>query len=192
MAWNMNSQKTNNSFLKKKVILRLANLPDKKEIRVLDCFAGNGEIWHNVQINTDKEIIRHGIDVKEYAEFSMIGYNLKILSSIDLSSYDIIDLDAYGVPCEQIEMALGRAKPGTIFFYTFIQSFNGILPNVLLERIGITPAMYSKCRTIFNAGGHRYFLYFLACLFIKTVVYSNVNRKYYGVFKKEIKDERNL
>jgi mRNA-degrading endonuclease HigB of HigAB toxin-antitoxin module len=181
----MNNQKTNNSYLKKKIVLRLLNLPDKNEIKVLDCFAGNGIIWHNIKLNINKKIIRHAIDEKEYESFAMIGDNLKILAALDLSIYDVIDLDAYGVPCEQIEIVMNKARPGAIIFYTFIQSFNGALPNKLFERIGITESMYSKCRAIFNKGGNKYFLNFLACNNIKTVVYFNHGRKFYGMFKKE-------
>jgi hypothetical protein len=180
----MSNRKTNNSFLKTKIILRLQNLPDKQEIKVLDCFAGDGAIWHNIKLNTEKKIIRHAIDEKEYSDFALIGNNIKVLQSIDLSTYDVIDLDAYGVPCEQIEIVMDKAKSGTIVFYTFIQSFNGALPNLLFDRIGITEAMYSKCRSIFNKGGHKYFLDYLGLIGVEHVKYYQIGRKTYGVFVK--------
>ena len=159
----MSSPKTNNSYLKEKVILRLLNLPDKKDIKVLDCFHGNGEIWRNIKMLSDKNIEIDGIDLKDYSDsFSLIGDNSKVLKSIDINKYDIIDLDAYGVPDVQIEIVRQKAKKEIIVFYTFINSVMGILPENLLKKIGISEPMLKKTITIFSRNQHQKFLFFLS------------------------------
>lgn len=182
----MSSPKTNNSYLKEKVILRLLNLPDKKDIKVLDCFHGNGEIWRNIKMLSDKNIEIDGIDLKDYSDsFSLIGDNSKVLKSIDINRYDIIDLDAYGVPDIQIEIVKQKAKKEIIVFYTFINSVMGRLPENLLKKIGFSKPMLLKVSTIFSRHQHQKFLFFLSCLKIKGVVQwiQFNNKKYYGVFK---------
>jgi hypothetical protein len=182
----MNNPKTNNSHLKEKIILRLLNLPDKKNIKVLDCFHGNGEIWRNIKILSKKTIEVDGIDLKYYNDsFSLIGDNLKILKSIDINKYDIIDLDAYGMPDEQIEIIKQKTKKEIIIFYTFITSVMGRITNNLLKKIGISDAMLKKTSTIFSRNQHQKFLFFLACLKLKGTVHwiEFNNKKFYGLFK---------
>lgn len=178
----MSNLKTDNSFLRDKIALRLRSLPEKSEIKVIDCFHGSGVIWYNVALNTDKKIIVHGIDIKAEADFSLTGDNLKILDTLDLDSYDIIDFDAYGLPDEQIEKVARLITRPVLCFYTFIQSFNGALSNHLLKRIGISEAMYDKCRSIFNRGGHRYFLAFLSRIGVDNVSFISHGSKFYGYF----------
>jgi hypothetical protein len=182
----MNNRKTNNSFLKEKIILRLLNLPDKKNIKVLDCYHGGGEIWNNIKLLTDKSIEIDGIDIKEYENtISLIGDNLKVLKSIDINKYDIIDLDAYGIPDQQIEILKSKNKKEIIIFYTFIASVFGRLSDKLLFRLGFSKNMLEKTNTIFSRDRHQKFLNYLSCLKIKgKVEWIEFNkRKYYGVFK---------
>lgn len=182
----MSSPKTNNSYLKEKIILRLLNLPEKENIKVLDCYHGNGEIWRNIKNISDKNIEIDGIDLKEYSDsFSLIGENTKILKSIDINKYDVIDLDAYGVPDLQIEIIKQKAKKEIIVFYTFINSVMGRLPFNLLKKIGFSENMLKKASMIFSRHQHNKFLFFLSCLNIKGIVnwIEFNNKKYYGVFK---------
>lgn len=182
----MNSRKTNNSYLKEKIILRLLNLPGKNKISVLDCYHGSGLIWNYIKNITGKNIIVDSIDIAEYNnEFSLIGDNLKILDSLNLNKYDIIDLDAYGVPDKQIEKINNKIEKETIIFYTFINSVMGILPHSMLTKLGYNKKMLGKVNTIFSRKQHRKFLYFLSCLKIKGDVkwIEFNNRKYYGIFK---------
>lgn len=48
----MSSHKTNkkhNSFLKEKISVRLQAIEGMKEVKVLDCFHAEGELWDNVR-----------------------------------------------------------------------------------------------------------------------------------------------
>lgn len=181
----MNKDKTNNSYLYDKVAIRLINLPDKEKITVLDCFHGNGLIWKNVIRNTKKKIIVNGIDISDYDELSLKGDNLKILDSIDVSKYDIIDLDSYGVPDKQISKIWNRLKKNTIVFYTFIQTNMGRLSNSLLMELGYTESMINKIPSLFNKKGHAKFINFLSLQPCAHVLYLNHGRKYYGMIRKE-------
>ena len=87
-----------------KVTLRLNHLPEKKEITVLDAFAGKGTIWNMVQKRTDKKIRTLAIDKNYYDNIDIVCNNLKVLAGIDLGRFDIVDLDAYGIPFAQMQL----------------------------------------------------------------------------------------
>jgi hypothetical protein len=180
----MSSQKTNNSFLRKKICLRINHLPDKSEINVLDCFHGNGCIWKNIQRNIhDKKINVEGLDIKEYDEFALIGDNLKILPTLDFSRYDIIDVDAYGCPYDQIKIIAGKVTKTTLIFYTFIQTMMGALPFDMLADIGYSNEMVKKTPVLFSKNGHEKFMNWLSTIGVKEVSFINpVGKKYYGCF----------
>lgn len=183
----MSKGKTNNSFLYDKVALRICFLPDNPEITVLDCYHGTGAIWKNVQRNTDKRIKVHGIDIQDYGgdDVALIGDNLKIFDSLDLSRYDVIDLDAYGIPAKQFLAVWPRMRPGTVLFYTFIQNMLGQLGGTMLGQLGYTPAMLTKCPMLFCRDAHEKFLRFMSLQTLSTAVYCRHGRKYYGVVRKE-------
>lgn len=183
----MNKAKTNNSFLHDKVALRLCFLPDKPDITVLDCYHGTGSIWRNVQRNTDKRLTVHGIDIQDYggADVALIGDNLKVFDSLDLERYDVIDLDAYGIPVKQFLAVWPRLRPGTILFYTFIHSMLGKLGSTMLGQLGYSPAMLAKCQTLFCRDAHEKFLRFMSLQTLSKAVYCKHGRKYYGAVRKE-------
>jgi hypothetical protein len=80
------------------------------------------------------------------------GDNIKYLHHMDLSSYNIIDLDAYGIPYEQMEILFKKNYNGFVVV-TCIQSMYGNLPTVLLKSIGYTKEMIRKCRCLSTSNG---------------------------------------
>ena len=52
----MSRVQTDNSHLREKIQLRLDNLPDKKEIKVLDMFSGDNLIWDRIKKESGKKI----------------------------------------------------------------------------------------------------------------------------------------
>jgi len=120
---------------------------------ILECYSGNGLIYDGVRKLSDKKISVTRIDIKKDREGAYLcGDNRKYLKAMDLSAYNIIDLDAYGIPFDQIDIIMRRQWHG-ILFVTHIQSVMGTLPNKLLNRIGITRPMISKCPTLFSRLG---------------------------------------
>lgn len=179
----MSSQKTNNSFLVEKIALRINNLPEKEKIKVLDLFHGNGCIWGNIKKLSEKKIDVSGIDIKEYASFSLTGDNMKVIQSINLDNYDAIDVDAYGCPYEQIKIISQKIKSEKIIFYTFIQSMMGSIPFDMLNALGFSNEMVKKTPVLFSKNGHDKFLDWLSLLGVKQVRFINpTGRKFYGTF----------
>ncbi len=117
--------KTNNSYLADKVALRVAHLPDREVLRVMDCYAGSGVVWSAVKKLTGRRIAVLPIDISADVDgFHLAGDNKQYLETMDLSRFDVIDLDAYGVPYDQLKIVLDRGFHGTVFV-TFIQSVFG-------------------------------------------------------------------
>jgi hypothetical protein len=145
----MSKVQTDNSYFKEKVELRIRHLPNKDKIMVLDAFAGNSRIWNKIKSESKKEIKVIGIDKKDTANNSLKGDNVKYLKTLNLEKFDIIDLDAYGIPFDQLQAIFGKINNQTIFV-TMIQSMYGGIPLALLKTVGITEVMYKKCPTLFR------------------------------------------
>jgi len=175
----MNRQpiKTDNSYLNTKINLRMNHLPDGKNIKVLDCFAGRSRIWKEIKKKSNRNINVVGIDRISYGS-TLKGDNVKYLKGMNLDKYDIIDLDAYGVPFRQLEIIFKKKYKG-ILFITFVQSIFGRLPVRMLEKIGYTRNMIKKCPTLFNRNGIEKFKQYLAINGIKRIIIINKNNKKY-------------
>lgn len=144
--------KTDNSHIKEKVQLRLDCLK-KKNISVLDCFSGTGKLWNIVKQKTKSKIFVIGIEKeKGKNKLSLIGDNLKYLKTINLSKFDIIDLDAWGYPINQLEILFERKYKG-IVIVTAIQSMQGCLPRKMLYQLGYTKEMIDKNPILFYRNG---------------------------------------
>lgn len=173
-------EKTNNSFLGNKIALRLGNLPENPV--VLDCFGGSGLIWEGIEKETGKRIKRIGIDKKDYQTgFFLDGNNLAFLRTINLDGFNVVDLDAYGVPYQQLKILFERGYRGTVFV-TFIQSLYGQMPKDLLNDVGFTDEMQEKCPTLFGKRGWQYFLEWLALNGVREITHRSNNRKHYLIF----------
>ncbi len=179
--------KVDHSYLMDKVMLRVNHLPRKKAITVLDAFHGSGTIWKNVRKKTEKEIQVVGIDKKpgKGPGLTLEGDNLKFIPSLDLSPYDVIDLDAYGVPYRVLKEIFknGSARKGAYVFATFIQSVQGRLPTEMLEELGYTKAMIKKAPALLCRHGLEKLTNFLSILGVKSINYISKDRKYYLYFK---------
>lgn len=87
----------------------LADLPDP--LVVLDAFHGHGEVWDEVARRVDRPIEVVGVDRRPGDDDPMVlrGDNKRVLRSIDLERYSLIDLDAYGLPADQLAIVAERA-----------------------------------------------------------------------------------
>ena len=143
---------TDNSYLEEKVQLRLdtVNLIDKQVINVLECYAGDGYIWSEIRLRTKKEINVLRIDQKpDKKGIYLKGENIKYIKSMDFSQFDIVDLDAYGIPFAQLQIVFERKFKGYVHV-TAIQSGKGALPYALFEANGIPARMYKKSPLLFS------------------------------------------
>ena len=161
-------------------------MPDKDELNVLDVYHGKGLIWKSIINQSSKKINVLGIDEKGYDGIIQLkGDNVKFLKHIDLSMYDIIDLDAYGIPFKQLETIFNNhtLKKETTFFITFIQQYHGALQYKLLNYYGYSSKMIKKIPTLFYKNGFDKFKNYLAFKNIKSIKYYRINNKYYATFK---------
>ena len=171
---------TDNSFLDAKVMLRINHLPTGP-VKVLDAYGGFGVVWHEVAMRTKRvDIYRVGID-KEKRAGCVHGDNRKWLKGMTLSLFDVIDLDSYGVPFDQIEI-LFRQKYKGIVFFTFIQSVLGMIPSTLIRASGISRKAQRMAPTLFGRIGWQLWLDWLANNGVKRVHYMSNSRKHYGCF----------
>lgn len=175
----MSRVQTNNSYLQDKIDLRIAFLPKKNNINVLDLFSGSQNIWRSISAITGKTINIISIDIKkETGRFHIIGDNIKYLMNMHIDKYDIIDIDAYGIPFDHIDNILSRNFSGELFI-TFIKDKRGRLPNSMLEKLGYTPNMYKKCPTLFSKNAIDKLKNALTKYGITNIDYIAHNNKYY-------------
>lgn len=132
--------KTNNSHLGIKARLRAdaVRAMGLDRVRVLDAFAGEGKVWQRVESilpTVTFDYLR--IDKRKYDGPDTIkGDNLKVMPSLDLAGFDLIDLDAYGWPHEQLRLCAERA-PDVPVAVTCIMTTRGRVPEPVLTTCGI-------------------------------------------------------
>jgi len=176
----LSNRQTNNSYFLDKVALRKSLLDKNCNYIVLDCFSGTGNIWKKIEKDGYKVQVV-SIDKKESATIK--GDNIKVLPSLDLQQFDIIDLDAYGVPFNQLEIILSKNLKNKVIFFTFIQTMFGRLNKKMLNVLGYTNIMINKVPSLFNKNGFQKFCQYLSKKRIDKVYYICHNNKYYGYFK---------
>lgn len=138
---------TENSHLRTKVRLRLELIDQlgKTQLHVLDAFAGQGLVWKEIQRQrADLEITTVGVEKRKYVNPNVImGDNRKAMKGMDLTAFDIIDLDAFGCPWEQLAIAAERA-PMVPVVLTHISVTLGPVPKGLLKAAGLPSAWYES------------------------------------------------
>lgn len=179
----MATKKTDNHYTGDKVALRTDHSPwSDKELNVLDCFGGHGIIWRAIQRKTENKINRVAIDQrKDMLQMHLHGDNVKVMKSMDLSKFDVIDLDAYGIPYEQLKIVFDKNFKGTVFV-TAIQTMTGNMPHGLLQEIGFSKEMIEKSPSLFARRGFQYLLEWLAIKGVTKIMHRSKNRKHYFTF----------
>jgi SAM-dependent methyltransferase len=175
---------TDNSFFREKVKLRVDNLPVDDPVNVLDVFHGQGLIWKEIVRTTGRRINVLGIDRKPgMSQVYLQGDNRKF--QVDYNQFDLIDLDAYGVPYEQLEKIFKQATREIGIFVTFVQSVYGRLPIGFLESLGYSCAMVKKIPSIFFRHGQQKLLDYLSlhCVHHVKIYQTDNKRKTYIFFK---------
>jgi hypothetical protein len=166
-----------------KIELRERLIQDKEEYKILEAFAGDGILWDTIRkkypnkkfnvLRIDQKPGKKGVYLK--------GDNTKFISSMDLSKFDIIDLDAYGSPFLQLEIIFASNYKGPVIC-TFIQTMTGALNTGFLASLGYSKAMVKKCPSLFNIQGFDKMKAYLALKGVKSVLYFSQSRKNYFSF----------
>lgn len=179
MKSKVHSIKTDNANLYHKVYLRKDAVKNLDEIRCLDLFAGNNVIWSHFDCKK-----YYGIEVEKGKGKNLNANNLRVIESLDLSKFNVIDCDSYGMPIRQIEQIYKNPtlQDGTVIVYTAIGSSLSTLSKEFLSFFGIHE-MYKKCKVLFNKKSDFFFHAFLCKYGVKKVreyqeESSNFTKKY--------------
>lgn len=189
---------TDNTHTEIKVAVRqeaIANLPDG--VRVLDCFCGNNVLWKSVappcpvpgaQAQGFPDVYLGLEKVKGKGSRNIHGDNLRLIPSLDLSRYNVIDLDAYGIPGAQL-IALLRNKTlpdSVVIVYTAIGGAIARGQKKLMSATGIRSEAYEKCPMLWNKKMLDLWYFFLLKIGVEKVFRVVLNdgsyEKHYGYF----------
>lgn len=137
---------TDNDGIGNKIWLRKMAIRDMTEVRVLDLFAGENLIWR--QIPCDRY---YGIEAEKGKGKNLHLDNRKAIPLLDLSGFNVIDCDAYGMPYEQIRLIFDNPtlQSGTIIIYTCISGVLNRLSVRMLEDYGLCEH-YKRSRVLYN------------------------------------------
>jgi hypothetical protein len=181
----MSKVQTDNSHFQEKVGLRIDTIErlKKKDISVLEAFSGDHLIWTEIKKRMPKiqiDVLR--IDQKDDKKgIYLKGDNLKFIKGLDLSKFDIIDLDAYGSPSKHLGIVFDSQFTGYVHC-TFIQSGMGRLDNQLLIANGFTPQMIKKIPTLFCRSGIEKMKNYISMHGIEEITGYFIERKNYFYF----------
>ena len=113
---------------------------------------------------------------------AICGDNLKVMTSLDLKKFDIIDLDAYDIPFNQLQECFKQGFKGYIHI-TAIQSGMGSLPHQMLSKIGYSKKMVQNIPTLFSHKGIEKLKNYLYLSGVQSIEGYFIDRKNYFYFK---------
>lgn len=175
-------QDNNRKYIRHKIELRRKAAMEigKKELRILDAYAGKGVMWREVKKQLPLKVNILSIEKEKGKNIAALeGDNMKYLKSLDLTKFDIIDLDAYSVPFEQLKTIIERGFRG-IVIVTCIDSMIGTSPIELMRSVGITDDMRKECPSIFSNNSIVYLQnYLYLCKIKKTKGYFFDTHNYF-------------
>ena len=97
------STKTDNKSIANKLFIRKEAIKNLKEIKVLDLFAGRNVLWNNIK--TDKYF---GIEIEKNKGKNLNVDVRKVFDNLNLSAFNVIDCDSYGLPFDLMKKILTR------------------------------------------------------------------------------------
>lgn len=183
---NLHRTKTDNAHIQSKINLRRMATKDIEKLRILDCFAGENKLWDSF----DKDRY-YGIEKLKGKGNNLYADNLRVIKSLDLSQFNVIDLDSYGVPVKQIielyknpTLKIGQ----TIIIYTCITNKMSALNREVLKQFNLNK-IYKKCKVLMNGHSSELFYGMLYNYGVRKVyeyeIKENTFNKKYGYFKVE-------
>lgn len=108
--------------------------------RVLDCFAGEGAVWREVRSRCPSVVVE-GVELdpaRAAVAGAAVGDNMAVLRSRDLSSFSLVDLDAFGWPDRQLDvLAWRRAGDLPVVTVTCCGTMIGRVPKLVRDAAGI-------------------------------------------------------
>lgn len=178
------TKKTDNAYTSDKAALLVDLTRHLDEIRVLDAYGGHGVIWRAVERLAGKPVQRTAVDQRLDLDTAHLhGDNLKVIAGLDLDAFNVIDLDAYGIPVAQIEEVMNSDFEGVVFV-TAIQTMQGGLPKKMLTDLGLPRSISKRCPTIASRRGWEFLRAWLALQGVRRIWHRSKARKHYLGFYK--------
>lgn len=136
----VNSQ-TDNSHVASKVALRVEavrRLGEPRQILVMDAYHGHGVLWDQVQaeLGRDWNVRIYAVDHEQRSAGTLRIDNVRLLQSIDLTGFDLFDLDAYGWPAAQLK-AVATKAPDKMVVLTRISPQWARIPLMVTDDLGL-------------------------------------------------------
>jgi hypothetical protein len=176
--------KNDNDNLTSKINLRLEVLKLVENPNILDCFHGNGILWKLIENKLNKKLTITGIEkIKDKGDSDFYGDCMKFLPNLDLSVYNIIDLDSYGVKSLEILDILINKKYKGYIILTVIVSGYGSVGKFILTKIGYTPNDLKKANILISRDFENNVKKYLYSLDINEIKGYFYNRKNYFYIK---------
>lgn len=179
---NLHSTKTDNANIESKIHLRQLAVEGLDELRVLDLFAGKNKLWAGF----DKTRY-YGVEKVKGKGRNLHTDNIRVIESLDLSGFNVIDVDSYGIPANQIYELYQNAtlQEGTVIVYTCITSKMSELNKCILDMFNLRD-IYAKSKTMINGYAVDLFYGMLYDLGVREVCEYEIQANYdkhYGFFK---------
>lgn len=173
--------KTDNKSIANKIFIRQEAIKNLKEVKVLDLFAGRNVLWNNIK--TDKY---YGIDIVTNKGKNLNVDTRKAFDNLDLSQFNVIDCDSYGIAFELYTKLFERKdlNKGTIIIYTAITNEFTKIQNVAKDYFNFKH-FYDKAPSLFNARAIEFFYEFLVLSGIEEINFYSLRDKFdkhYGYF----------
>lgn len=101
--------KTDNAKTQAKRDIREFTLHNIRSAHVLEVYCGGGEMYRDIWREADSYT---GVDNKKYFDerHTICGDAEKVVSAIDLGSFNVFDIDAYGSPYEVLDIITNRIR----------------------------------------------------------------------------------
>lgn len=172
---------TDNDGLKNKIWLRKQATIGVDDIRVLDLFAGENRIWENIKTSR-----YYGIEKEKWKGKNLHIDNRKIIPIMDLSGFNVIDCDPYGIPYTQVKLLFENKtlQKGTIIIFTCISGVLNQMDKTEIEDYGLRE-MYKRTRVLFNRYADEMFFSMLKKYGVEKVTMYGMEKqmkKRYGFF----------
>ena len=177
----VHSTKTDNASIPNKIFLRQKATQHLSALRVLDLYAGENVLWQ--QFCTERY---YGIELIKGKGKNLHGDNRRIVEALDLSGFNVIDCDSYGIPFD-VMLRLFQNKtlqPGTTIIYTAISSRLSSLNRECLRMFRLS-RLCKKCPSLIHAKGLDFFYAMLEKHGVNAVYYYREKTsfdKHYGYF----------
>ena len=178
---NLHSTKTDNTSIKSKINLRRLAVAGLDEIRVLDLFAGENRLWESF-----KKARYYGVEKVKGKGRNLTTDNIRAIQSLDLSAFNVIDVDSYGIPANQIYELYqnGTMQDGTVVVYTCITNKMSGLNRCILDMFNLR-AIFKKSKTMLTGQAVEMFYGMLYSLGVRKVCEYEIKQEYekhYGFF----------